>query len=129
MTLFFFFLIQDRNFILTNLSVYVYEVPSQRLESQPLSPIPNKHLYLWSKIREPALVTIGVNDVHGVYYESLKLILQWPASFCNTDLDQCSKVPNYFTIQGLLLVNFIYYLVCPKEPKLNLTKVLFVLSL
>ena len=47
---FFFFLVcYNIEFILySNLSVYVCEVLSWRLEPQPLPPTPHKHLYLWS---------------------------------------------------------------------------------
>ena len=62
---FFFFLIQDRNFTLIDLSLYVCEFFFWILKLRLLPLISHKHLYLWTKIHEPALVTIRVNDVHG----------------------------------------------------------------
>ena len=44
----FIFFIQDRILLYPNLSVYVYEALSERLELRPLSPTPHKYLYLWS---------------------------------------------------------------------------------
>ena len=51
--IFFFFLfwIQDRILLYPNLSVYVCETPSWRLEPGPLPPTLHKHLYLWSDHR------------------------------------------------------------------------------
>ena len=46
MHVFFFYKIEFLH--LSNLNVYVYEVSSWILESQPLTPTPYKHLYLWS---------------------------------------------------------------------------------
>ena len=45
------YFIQDRILLQPNLSVYVCEAPSWRLEPRPLPPTPHKHLYLWNDHR------------------------------------------------------------------------------
>ena len=47
----FFFFYKIEILLQPNLSIYVCETPSQRLESRSLSPTPHKHLYLWNDHR------------------------------------------------------------------------------
>ena len=47
----FFFFLQNKILLYPNLSLYVCETPSLRLEPRPLPPTLHKHLYLWSDHR------------------------------------------------------------------------------